>query len=128
LVNKLSGTNERSYQIPFSEVDLNEFKSYEDAYHRLMWSIIRQQIRSTGLVLQGTMVKRIFVDGGFGKNSIYMKLLARALPNMEVYAATIPQASALGAALAIHKHWNKNPLPSDLIDLKYYSTEINYST
>src|SRR5438552_3539414 len=112
LINKLSEANERSDQIPFSNMDLNEFKTYEEAYHQLILSIIRQQIRSTDLVLQGTMVKRIFVDGGFGKNSIYMKLLAKALPSMEVYAATIPQASALGAALAIHKHWNKNLLPS----------------
>jgi sugar (pentulose or hexulose) kinase len=127
-VNKLSETNERSHQISFSEIDLDEFKTYEEAYHLLMWSIVRQQIKSTNLVWHGTTVKRIFVDGGFGKNLIYMKLLAKALPNIEVYAATIPQASALGAALAIHKNWNKKPLPPDMIDLKYYSnTEINYS-
>ncbi|MFI5185841.1 MAG: FGGY-family carbohydrate kinase [Chitinophagales bacterium] len=115
-------------QIPFSEIDLTEFKTYEDAYHRLMYGIIRQQIKSTNLVLQGTTVKRIFVDGGFGKNPIYMQLLAKNLPGIEVYSAMIPQASALGAALAIHKSWNKHPVPSDLIELKYYAnTETNYS-
>jgi len=50
-----------------------------------------------------------------------MNMLAAAFPHMEVYAATIAQASALGAALAIHKHWNKNPLPSNIIELKYYA-------
>ena len=32
------------------------------------------------------------------------------------------QASALGAALAIHKHWNTKLLSNDIIGLKYYST------
>jgi len=116
-------------QIPFPEADLSEFKTYEEAYHQLMYGIIKQQIKSTKLVLNETNVKRIFVDGGFGNNPIYMQLLSKALPDMEVYSAMIPQASALGAALAIHKHWNDYPLPSDLIVLKYYAnTEINHST
>jgi sugar (pentulose or hexulose) kinase len=61
------------------------------------------------------------VDGGFSKNPIYMYLLAEAFPKIEVYAASVPQASALGAALAIHQHWNTKKLPSDIIDLKLYS-------
>jgi L-fuculokinase len=50
-----------------------------------------------------------------------MYLLAESFPGMEVYAASVPQASALGAALAIHSHWNKLSLPADLIELKLYS-------
>jgi hypothetical protein len=38
-----------------------------------------------------------------------------------VYAASVAQASALGAALAIHPHWNTKNLPADIIDLKLYS-------
>ena len=30
-------------------------------------------------------------------------------------------AFALGAALAIHKAWNKKPVPNTLIRLQYYS-------
>ena len=66
-------------------------------------------------------MKRIFVDGGFSKNAIYMYLLAEAFPAIEVYAASVAQASALGAALAIHPHWNTKPLPPGIIDLKLYS-------
>ena len=80
-----------------------------------------QQISSTNLVLKGTGVKRIFVDGGFSKNPIYMYLMAEAFPNIEVYAASVAQASALGAALVIHQHWNSKPLPSNIIDIKLYS-------
>jgi sugar (pentulose or hexulose) kinase len=79
------------------------------------------QFMSTKLVLGVNSAKRIFVDGGFSKNSIYMHLLAAAFPDVEVFAAGVAQASSLGAALAIHKHWNKKPVPADLIEMKFYS-------
>ena len=108
-------------QSHFAERDLNDFKTYEEAYHQLIADIITQQVISTKLVLHSTPVKKVFVDGGFGKNQIFMNLLAAAFPDIEVYAAAITQASALGAAMAIHKHWNKNILPSNIIELKYYA-------
>lgn len=110
-------------QSEFSRRNLNSFKKYEEAYHQLIEDIIVQQHQSTNLVVRGTNCKRIFVDGGFSNNPIYMNLLARAFPEKEVYAATVPQASALGAALIIHQHWNNKPLPSDIIELKYYTTK-----
>jgi sugar (pentulose or hexulose) kinase len=100
--------------------DLREYGSFEEAYHRLLMDIMEQQVASTQLVLEGTEVKRIFVDGGFGKNQVYMHLLAAAFPGIEVFAALIPQATAMGAALAIHPHWNSRFLPGDIIELKYY--------
>lgn len=106
----------------FSKRELSSFDTYEQAYHQLISDIIIQQTRSTQLVIKGTKVRRIFVDGGFSKNSVYMFLLASAFPEMEVYAASVSQASAIGAALIIHKYWNKKPLPGNIIDLKYYSS------
>jgi sugar (pentulose or hexulose) kinase len=76
-----------------------------------------QQVASTRLVLQGTDVRRIFVDGGFGRNEVYMHLLAESFPDIEVFAASIPQATAMGAALAIHSHWNRRKLAGDIIEL-----------
>ncbi|WP_298392158.1 FGGY family carbohydrate kinase [Hydrotalea sp.] len=105
----------------FQQRDLSAYATYEEAYHQLMTDITYQQQASTRLVLKGAEVKRIFVDGGFSKNPIYMYLIAAAFPGIEVYAASVAQASATGAALAIHKHWNKKPLPGNIIDLKYYS-------
>jgi hypothetical protein len=51
-----------------------------------------------------------------------MHLLANAFPDMEVFAASMAQASAVGAALAIHKAWDSKAVPKDIIELKYYST------
>jgi sugar (pentulose or hexulose) kinase len=122
-VKKMRKTDDKAMvgQSVFAERGLEDFQNYEEAYHQLIFDIISQQIKSTNMVLKGTAVKRIFVDGGFSKNAIYMYLLAEAFPSIEVYAASVAQASALGAALAIHPHWNTKNLPADIIDLKLYS-------
>ena len=105
---------------PFENRNLDGFKNHEVAYHQLILDIIAQQVLSTKLVIHNSPVKKVFVDGGFSKNSIFMNLLAQAFPEMEVYAASMAQASALGAALSIHDSWNPKPIQNDLIDLKFY--------
>jgi sugar (pentulose or hexulose) kinase len=104
----------------FQDRDLGSFESYEQAYHQLIADIITDQRNSTNLVVKGTDVKTIYVDGGFSRNEIYMRLLACVYPDMKVYAAAVPQASALGAALAMHEYWNEQPFPKNLIQLKEY--------
>ncbi len=106
----------------FENRSLDDFLTYEEAYHYLIADIMAQQVISTSIVLRGTTVKRIFVDGGFSQNPIYMHLLSESFPDIEVFAATVPQSSALGAALAIHTEWNSKSLPSEIIGLKLYST------
>jgi sugar (pentulose or hexulose) kinase len=106
----------------FGQRDLHLFADYATAYHQLMMDIMNQQVVSTRLVLKNCQVKRIFVDGGFGKNVIYMNLMASRFQGIEVYAASVAQASAIGAALAGHHYWNKdNQPPGDLIELKQYA-------
>jgi sugar (pentulose or hexulose) kinase len=112
-------------QSVFSRRDLSLFSSYEMAYHCLIADIMQLQRLSTQLVIEVTPVKRIFVDGGFGKNPVFMHLLAAAFPHMEVFAASVAQATAVGAALAIHPYWNSRPLPGDLIAMKYYTVTQN---
>ena len=106
----------------FAKKDLSLFESYEVAYHQLMIDILDQQVHSTNLILNRSDTKKIFVDGGFSHNPIYTNLLAIAFPETEVYAASISQASAFGAAMAIHHYWNPQPVPSNLIQLKKIKT------
>lgn len=119
---KESSFNTNTYieKCPFENRNLDSFKNHEVAYHQLIMDLIVQQKLSTQLVIHNSPVKKIFVDGGFSKNPIFMNLLAQAFPEMEVYAASMAQASALGAALAIHNSWNPKPIQNDLIDLKFY--------
>ncbi|MGF1926092.1 MAG: FGGY-family carbohydrate kinase [Bacteroidia bacterium] len=113
-------------QLQFSQVsafgdrDLNLFKTAEEAYHQLIMDLVKQQVYSLRLVLNPE-VKRVFVDGGFGKNAIYMHLLAISIPDIEVYASSVSQATAIGTALSINDVWNSHPIPNDVIELKYYS-------
>ena len=96
--------------------------TYEAAYHSVVFDIVQDQIAAINLVINGLEpIRCIFVDGGFSKNPIFMNLLAQAFPNYEVLAASVAQASALGAALAIHESWNIKPIPENLIELKAYS-------
>lgn len=104
----------------FGERDLADFASYEEAYHLMIADLMALQVQSSWLVMKDTSVKKVFVDGGFSKNPIYMQLLSDAFPGMEVYAATVAQASSLGAAMAIHSLWNNQPLPDSLVQLRMY--------
>jgi sugar (pentulose or hexulose) kinase len=115
-------------QSAFAKRKLDSFTSYEKAYHQLIADIITQQVRSTNIVLKGTPVKRIFVDGGFGKNPIYMQLLALSFPELEIYAASVAQATAMGAALAIHTKWNRLPAPADMVKLQQYKVGDTLNT
>ncbi|AHM58517.1 carbohydrate kinase FGGY [Flammeovirgaceae bacterium 311] len=105
----------------FGKRDLSAFSSSEEAYHQLVLDLVREQVKSTKLVLKQSPVKRIFLDGGFSRNSVFMNLLASFFPHIEVYAASMAQATAAGTALAIHKSWNTKPKPTDIIKLKFYS-------
>ncbi|OQP38724.1 carbohydrate kinase [Niastella yeongjuensis] len=116
-----SGKSAMVQESAFGARDLNSFANYEAAYHQFMADLMTQQVASLNLVLHNSPVKKIFVDGGFSKNPLYMNLLANAFPKHEVYAASMAQASAMGAALAVHAAWNKTNPSSDLIELKAYS-------
>lgn len=106
---------------PDSADELSGCQSYEEAYHYMMAAIVVRQVHSINLVMQHTNCRRIFVDGGFSKNAVFMHLVAQAFAGMEVYAAFVPQASALGAALVMHETWNDKGLPADLIQLKNFT-------
>jgi sugar (pentulose or hexulose) kinase len=105
----------------FGKRELADFATYEEAYHQLIYDLIQQQKLATSLVLSSRKISRIFVDGGFAKNPLYMNMLAAAFPAMEVYAASVSQATAIGAALAIHAQWNTQPVPGDMVEMKYYT-------
>lgn len=105
----------------FGERDLKDFTSYEEAYHQLISDIMQQQQLAISLILSSHPPGQIFVDGGFAQNTVFMHMLAVSFPTMNVYAAAVSQASALGAALVLHAAWNKEPLRSDLVTLTAYS-------
>lgn len=99
--------------------DPANYNRYEEGYLNFIKQVVIAQKKSTSLVLNDD-VKQIYVDGGFAKNEKYMHLLAEAFPDKEVYAASVSQATAIGAALAIHNDWNEKELPSHIVVTKRY--------
>lgn len=87
--------------LDFPSADLGQFASGAQAYHALMQHLIMKQVASTRLVLTNDESEKIYVDGGFSTNVIYMNLLARRFNNHEVSSTSLVQASALGAAMAL---------------------------
>ncbi|HEY8733607.1 MAG TPA: carbohydrate kinase, partial [Puia sp.] len=106
----------------FRKRSLAYFRTDIEAYYQLISDLVDQQFLSTSLVVGSCGVEAIFVDGGFSNNSIFMHLLANRFSGLEVFAASLPQATALGAALSIHGVWNSKLMPKDMIGLTHYPT------
>jgi sugar (pentulose or hexulose) kinase len=103
----------------FTSDDYSKFASFEEGYVSLIEYLVAKQIASTNLIVQPSTTT-IYVDGGFSQNYIFMELLSQAYPDKKVYAASVTQASALGAALIINDVWNKKPIPRDLLTLRSF--------
>lgn len=102
----------------FSSRNLQDFSTFKEAYHQLILDLVSLQVCSIQLVIQDTNVKSIYVDGGFSVNHVYMHMLSNRLSAYRVYAATVPHASAMGAAVVMHEHWNGHTVPTDIVQCK----------
>ncbi len=86
--------------------NISNIQKAMEVYTGFMRELVGKQVASTRLAIGRSPVRRLFVDGGFSKNDLYMQLLAAAFPEMEVFAAEVAQATALGAALTVRRNWN----------------------
>jgi sugar (pentulose or hexulose) kinase len=98
---------------PFPDIknetwNIDQFKSYEEAYHQLVVDLVSIQNISLNLAMGETSIDKFFVTGGFGKNKIFMKLMASLFPEKEIYAVQLQQSSALGAAVVVQTLDDKN--------------------
>jgi sugar (pentulose or hexulose) kinase len=95
-----SGPESREFK---EKIDLFDFKSFDEGYHQLMAELCDLTIDSIRLILpEKDDTENIYITGGFAKNKIFVKLLARSFPFKKVYTSVINNASALGAALVIY--------------------------
>lgn len=83
--------------------DPSSCSSYEEAYHHVMWGLVRLQVASIGLALGNSPIKKIFVDGGFVDNAIYISLLKHLMPGFEIEPSHAPLGSAYGAMAVVKK-------------------------
>jgi sugar (pentulose or hexulose) kinase len=89
------------------ENDLSHFSSFEETYHQLMLDLVTMQLASLKLARGNTRPEKIIVTGGFCMNPVFLQTLATFYQEAEIYTSKLNYASALGAALVIHRHWNR---------------------
>ncbi len=94
-----SGPGSREFR---DRIDLFDFKSYDEAYHQLMSELGDLTIEAIRLIQQqNDETENIYITGGFGRNKIFLKLIALAFPSKKVFTSEINNATALGAALVL---------------------------
>lgn len=103
-------------------VDLSLFASYEEAYHQLNIDLVAMQAMAIETAIGQTTVRKIYISGGFCENTIFIKLLASRFPDIETYITSMTKASALGAALVMHKYWNTERI-GNLLELSLCAPE-----
>ncbi|WP_298878720.1 FGGY family carbohydrate kinase [uncultured Polaribacter sp.] len=77
------------------------FKTYEDAYHQLMTELVLLQIKCINEAKGGDSISRLYVDGGFSDNDVYIKLLSHYFRDIQLRTTNASLGSALGAAISI---------------------------
>ncbi|ASB48029.1 FGGY-family carbohydrate kinase [Alkalitalea saponilacus] len=93
-------------------IDLNQFKSFSEAYHRFMYDLTIKAYKSILLISEsGSSANSVFVSGGFARNEIFVRLLAEFMPEKKVFTTQVDNSSALGAALVIYHKVFKGAVP-----------------
>ncbi|MEW4923875.1 FGGY family carbohydrate kinase [Algibacter sp. 2305UL17-15] len=76
-------------------------QKYEHAYHQLMIELVLLQIKCIKKSLGNNTISRIYIDGGFSDNDIYIKLLSHYFRDKKLSTTDASLGSALGAAISI---------------------------
>ncbi|MEO9477903.1 MAG: FGGY family carbohydrate kinase [Cyclobacteriaceae bacterium] len=82
--------------------DFSIFDSYEDALLNLFDELTDLQIASLQLAIGQSDIKKVYLDGGISSSEVFVKLLSKKLPDLEIYSAPLALGSALGAGLLVH--------------------------
>ena len=83
------------------EVTKITYDSFEHAYHHLMIELVLLQVESIKIAAGNDKIEKLYIDGGFSDNDVYIKLVSHYLRNMELRTTDSSLGSALGAAIAI---------------------------
>ena len=83
------------------KTNLKAFPTFEIAYHQLMQEIVKLQVESTKLAIGKTPIKKIFIDGGFADNDLFVKLIRLHFKNYKIRTTQSAIGSALGSAMVV---------------------------
>ena len=77
------------------------YDNYDDAYHQLMTELVLLQNKCVNKALGNDTISRLFVDGGFSDNDVFIQLLSHYYRDKKLRTTNASLGSALGAAISI---------------------------
>lgn len=77
------------------------FGTFEEAFHRLMIELVDLQVKAARRAIGNTPIRKLYVDGGFADNDIFVHLLSIHFPDYKLRTTQSPLGSALGASMVI---------------------------
>ena len=83
--------------------DQLNFSSFEIAYHQLINELIHLLKLKIDIICE-TLPSKIYVDGGFSDNSIFLALLKIQFPHQKIKAKPASFACALGASMLLSEN------------------------
>ena len=126
--NKVNKFNFEGIQIRKNDVDktnFSQFTSFEVGFHQLMIELIELQETTVKMAISNSKIKKIYLEGGFIDNDIFVKLMGHHFRDYKVITTKSPLGSALGAAMVISKkELNKKFLKENYQLQKLYPLEL----
>lgn len=106
---QLRAKTERFFRFEWIELEraappenkLSDFNSFEEAYHQLMLELLELQIAAVERAMGPTVINKLYIDGGFADNDLYVNMLARYFTKVKMRTTQSPLGSALGAAILL---------------------------
>ncbi|MEX2564576.1 MAG: FGGY family carbohydrate kinase [Cyclobacteriaceae bacterium] len=86
---------------PLNQWQPENFDDYETAYHHLVFGLAKIQAASLLLAKGDTPTKKVYVDGGFVQNKVFIRFLNELLNGYDLEFSDFPLGSAFGAALML---------------------------
>ncbi|WP_373494962.1 FGGY family carbohydrate kinase [Aquiflexum sp.] len=77
------------------------FTDFEDAYYSFIHELTELQVASLNLVLKDTKVQKLYIDGGFNANPIFVGMLRDKLHGLSIETTDFALGTALGAGILV---------------------------
>lgn len=84
-----------------TETNIPKGTTYDYAYHHLMMELTRLQVENLRAAMGALKARKLYVDGGFSDNEVYLNLLTHHFRGLKVRTTDSSLGSALGAAICI---------------------------
>ncbi|WP_163380647.1 FGGY-family carbohydrate kinase [Cyclobacterium sp. SYSU L10401] len=86
---------------PENNWNISSFRDFDTAYHHLVFGLARMQVASLLLAKGASETKKVYIDGGFVHNKVFIRFLNGLLKGYDLEFSDFPLGSAYGAALML---------------------------